>query len=343
MSQRESSPITLHTDQPKTPTPGITIKNTTGCIIFSYILWILFIVAGCVSLYFLSKGPEEESLIVYTGWKIWTIWVYRNNGPFKNADSYPYFPFQMHVSMVYIVFILSLIIVTAAFVVYLIETLCKKNEEVIDGIVWHHYYLLICGLVLFIIGIIPEVKIEKQLDYIDFIDRWKGKVISGIVFAFIGIGNGLYVYIKTKINHKDWWIPYLIKKGYFSCLLLLFWYYVCYDIYYIRFWTKYMDPDIDSDEKDEIKWIKGCGLAFSIIFGVGSLSFAFTLKDLTICVMNALIYIGLAAFYFKIDKDERKSLDCNKNGDGIVDIIMIVLSVALFVILFIKYRDNCLS
>ena len=90
---------------------------------------------------------------------------------------------------------------------------------------------------------------DEQLDYTDFIDRWKGKVISGIVFAFIGIGNGLYVYIKTKINHKDWWIPYIIKKGYFSCLLLLFWYYVCYDIYYIRFWTKYMDPDIDPDEK----------------------------------------------------------------------------------------------
>ena len=84
-------------------------------------------------------------------------------------------------------------------------------------------------------------------------------------------------------------------------------------------------------------------MAFSIIFGVGSLSFAFTLKDLTICVMNALIYVGLAVFYFKIDKDLRKSPDCNKNGDGIVDIIMIVLSVALFVILFIKYRDNCLS
>ena len=37
---------------------------------------------------------KEESLIIFTGWKIWTIWVYRNNGPFKNADSYPYFPFQ---------------------------------------------------------------------------------------------------------------------------------------------------------------------------------------------------------------------------------------------------------
>ena len=103
MSQRESTPITLPIAQPKTPTPGFTITNSAYCIIFSYILWILFIVAGCVSLYFLSKEPEEDSLIIYTGWKIWTIWVYRNDGLFKNADSYPYFPFQMHVSMVYVV------------------------------------------------------------------------------------------------------------------------------------------------------------------------------------------------------------------------------------------------
>ena len=57
--------------------------------------------------------------------------------------------------------------------------------------------------------------------------------------------------------------------------------------------------------------------------------------------MNALIYIGLAAFYFKIDKDERKSPDCNKNGDGIVDIIMIVLSVILISLLLIKHREEC--
>ena len=92
-----------------------------------------------------------------------------------------------------------------------------------------------------------------------------------------------------------------------------------------------------------MKWFKGCGLAFSIIFGIGSLVFSFVFKDLVVSSMSALIYIGLTVYYFKIDKEERKKDYCNKNADGIVDIIMFVLSVAVFVFLLIKYREQCLK
>ena len=59
--------------------------------------------------------------------------------------------------------------------------------------------------------------------------------------------------------------------------------------------------------------------------------------------MNLLIYIGLTVAYFRVPKDYRKLKDYNKNGDGIVDIIMIVLSVAIAVLLMIKYREECLK
>ena len=59
--------------------------------------------------------------------------------------------------------------------------------------------------------------------------------------------------------------------------------------------------------------------------------------------MNLLIYAGLTAFYFKINKDERKLADCNKNGDGIVDIIMMVLSVGLIAFLLIMKREDSLK
>ena len=54
--------------------------------------------------------------------------------------------------------------------------------------------------------------------------------------------------------------------------------------------------------------------------------------------MNALIYVGLTVFYFKIDKNARKLKEYNKNGDGIVDIIMLVLSVCLFAFLLLLFQ-----
>ena len=59
--------------------------------------------------------------------------------------------------------------------------------------------------------------------------------------------------------------------------------------------------------------------------------------------MNLLIYVGLTAFYFKIHKDIRKLENCNKNGDGIVDIIMMVASVAILVFLLLVKREECLK
>ena len=145
----------------------------------------------------------------------------------------------------------------------------------------------------------------------------------------------------TDLNTNDWWVLLLLKKGAFSCLIVLMWYSFCYDVYYIHTYDK---PDEDTDDPTKaLDWRKGCGLAFSIIFGIGSLAFSFIFKDLVVCGMNLLIYIGLTVAYFRLEKDERKKKETNKNGDGIVDIIMLVLSVAVIVLLLIKYRENCMK
>ena len=56
-------------------------------------------------------------------------------------------------------------------------------------------------------------------------------------------------------------------------------------------------------EGEDQKWVKGCSLAFSIIFGVGSLSFSFLFKDVMVSFMNILIYIGMAKYYFELEED----------------------------------------
>ena len=55
--------------------------------------------------------------------------------------------------------------------------------------------------------------------------------------------------------------------------------------------------------------MKGCGLAFSIIFGIGSNTFAFFYKDILICFFNLLIYIGLTIYYYKYEA--KKNFDIN--------------------------------
>jgi hypothetical protein len=59
--------------------------------------------------------------------------------------------------------------------------------------------------------------------------------------------------------------------------------------------------------------------------------------------MTALIYVGLTVYYFKIPNIYRKEDPFYKNGIGAVDIIFLVLSVALFALLLIKFRDDCLK
>ena len=48
------------------------------------------------------------------------------------------------------------------------------------------------------------------------------------------------------------------------------------------------------------KFAKNCGIAFSLIFGIGSLAFSIVFKDIMICFMNILIYIGMIKYYFLI-------------------------------------------
>ena len=151
----------------------------------------------------------------------------------------------------------------------------------------------------------------------------------------------------TDLN-TDWWVLILLKKGAFSCLIILIWYSFCYDIYYVHYYDRLSSKRDDqnyneNDDSNLLDWKKGCGLAFSIIFGIGSLAFSFVFKDLAACVMNLLIYIGLTVAYFRLPSEARKLKEFNKNGDGIVDIIMLVLSVAVIVLLLIKYRENCMK
>ena len=320
------------------------------CWIMSYLSWLLLVASGWASIKWLDEKPtsEEDSSFnrleddYHIGWVIWAFQAVRTH---KNGDDplKEYLPLQMQVSLYYICFILALIVITGGCVIFFVKTIFKKDDEVINGMMGQfskfHFFPLLCASALFIIGecVDNDFDIVKEGE-LGILDHFKKMYISGLVFSIIGLASFIFIYIMTDLNTKDWWVLLLLKKGVFSILIVLMWYCFCYSIYYVHTYD-----NLDEDEDKNLDWKKGCGLAFSIIFGVGSLAFSFVFKDLVACGMNLLIYIGLTVAYFRIPKELRKRKEYNKNGDGIVDIIMLVLSVALAVLLIIKFREECMK
>ena len=301
------------------------------CWIMSYLSWLLLVASGWASIKWLD---EEPSIIdKHIGWFIWIFHADRTRKGGRDPLE-DYLPFQMQVSLYYICFILTLIVITCGCVIFFVKTIFKKDDEVINGMMGQfskfHFFPLLCASALFIIGECADNNLDEGLDH------FKKMYISGLVFSLIGLASFIFIYIMTDLNTKDWWVLLLLKKGVFSCLIVLMWHCFCYSI----FWVHFFD---NQDDDKMLDWRKGCGLAFSIIFGVGSLAFSFVFKDIVACGMNLLIYIGLTVAYFRVPKEDRKLKEINKNGDGIVDIIMLVLSVAMAVLLMIKYREECLK
>lgn len=308
------------------------------CWIMSYLSWLLLVASGWASIKWLDEKRNIHDFNPFKDDKInygWTVWVFDAVRTSKGGSDplEGYYPFQMQVSLYYICFILTLIVITCGCVIFFVKTIFKKDDEVINGMMGQfskfHFFPLLCASALFIIG-------ECADNDLDDANHEKKMYISGLVFSLIGLASFIFIYIMTDLNTKDWWVLLLLKKGVFSCLIVLMWHCFCYSIYYVH---GYDNPNDDK----LLDWKKGCGLAFSIIFGVGSLAFSFVFKDIVACGMNLLIYIGLTVAYFRVPKEDRKLKELNKNGDGIVDIIMLVLSVAMAVLLMIKYREECLK
>ena len=323
------------------------------CWIMSYLSWLLLVASGWASIKWLDEDPSYDADGTrHVGWTIWGFRAWRTDEDGDDPLKGTYYPLQMQVSLYYICFILTLIVITGGCFVFFYKTICKKDDQVINGMMGQfskfHFFPLLCASALFITGeCVDNLSKEDWKDGEKVIDHFKAMCISGLVFSIVGLASFIFIYIMTDLN-TDWWVLILLKKGAFSCLIILMWYSFCYDIYYVHYYDRVSSKrdDVNYDDDDDsnlLDWIKGCGLAFSIIFGIGSLAFSFVFKDLVACVMNLLIYIGLTVAYFRLEKEKRKHKDANKNGDGIVDIIMLVLSVAVIVLLLIKYRENCMK
>ena len=83
----------------------------------------MLVITGWISI----KWLDDENEI------IWTIGAPRKENGYDPYE-YNYRPLQMHVALIYVVFILALIIILGGCIVYFVKTICKKDDQVITGL-----------------------------------------------------------------------------------------------------------------------------------------------------------------------------------------------------------------
>ena len=208
------------------------------------------------------------------------------------------------------------------------KTFIKKDQVILDGLFGKyskfHFIPLLFGFAMSLLGEL----IDDDGQNVDSI------AYAGLALSLVGLGSMIFIYINTNFNHNEWWVNYVLHRGTFSCLIILFWYNFCYDIYLVR--------RFDKPEKTDNKWKKGINLAFSIIFGIGSIGFSYTFKDVIICLINIFIYNDLAKSNLKLIYEEEEEVekaklkDANYLADGAIDMVILISSFVLLIYLVVE-------
>ena len=148
----------------------------------------MLVITGWISI----KWLDDENKI------IWTIRAPRKEGGYDPYE-YNYMPLQMHVALIYVVFILALIIILGGCIVYFVKTICKKDDQVITGLMGdfskYHFFPLLCVSALFIIGECADQDTKNE-------DHEKSMIIAGFVFTILGLVSLIFIYIMNRPKYK---------------------------------------------------------------------------------------------------------------------------------------------
>lgn len=134
-----------------------------------------------------------------------------------------------------------------------------------------------------------------------------------------------------------------INKGMYSCFIAL----LVYNFGFVCTISNYLTKG-QNKSYNIVKYMKGFegfegfGYAFSIIIGAANIFLSIFLKDIMIGFINILMYIGMIINFFKIHKDMKERL-YKSDGIGIVQIVMLVLSLCSLVFIIVKYKSKLLN
>ena len=150
----------------------------------------------------------------------------------------------------------------------------------------------------------------------------RGSFAFSLIFSILSFISLFFIYLKIDFT-GEWYEIITIKKGVFSCLIAITWY-----TFFFSFASLGMNKEPSSS------FIKRTGIAFSLLIGIGNLAFCFFFKDLMVGIINLVLYIGMAKFFYT----NKGNLDIK--ADGVIDIIMVLFSFALIFYLYFKERES---
>jgi hypothetical protein len=300
--------------------------DSSSWYILSIISWILFAITMWVS--------------YYNGTCIWYPYQNLYNG---FSVSYGYLPIEINVSLPYIYTYFFLISVIGLSI-YLIFTTCKKNQSLYDGMLGNiskfHIIPLLLIAALYIISINGSYITRNGYDSSDnYYKSFRTLIIFDLIFTIIALICLIVVYITTELN-CEWYIVLAIKKGVYSSFIILLLYNFFHIIVYFRLLNYALDDDVEWD--DVRKFLKGIGIAFSILFGILSIVFSFLFKDIMAAFTTFLLYMGMVLTFFNRNDSQkrRRKEEFNGYADGVIDIIFMILSLVCITILILMCRQR---
>ena len=288
----------------------------------SIICWLSLLITGWMSLGVPDKSYGDDKVLV--------TWLMEA----LNKDYVPGNSFDIYYVLFYMILILTLILATAAFGVFIYCLFINKNDSFITGMQGNftkfHFVPLLCITILFIIG----ETLEEDYTYSGFgifFDVKKVHCAFNLIFDIIGLGSLIFIAFKNTISEPIY--ANFIIKGVYSCFIAL----LVYDFFYVITLTGLINK-LEDYKYDEIEdWLKNCGYASSILIGLINIGLSVFLKEIVLGIVNLLMYIGMVTAFFKINKDRREALYDN-DGIGVMHIIMMILSLASIAFVFIKYK-----
>ena len=170
------------------------------------------------------------------------------------------------------------------------------------------------------------------------ITAFEKELIADLVFNLIALVFLIIIYAKTVLEH-NWYIVLTIKKGLFSCLIILLWHNFFYLIVLVGYAVQYnrMSSNI-------LTFLKGSGIAGSLIVGIGGCIFSFVNKDLIAAATNFLLYVGMVnSFFGTTGKSKEMKRYTAGVADGVIEIIFMLFNFATVMILIFKFNADCVQ
>ena len=197
-----------------------------------------------------------------------------------------------------------------------------RGEEEINGMFGEmskfHFIPILCVSALFIMGETIEFPFPES----------SAIYYCNVIFTLIALGTLIFIHMKTDLNSSKT-LFYIIKQVTYGWLLALLVYNFFFGLYFLG------DKIIKDNQIENVNYTANCSIAYTVIIGIVNLVISFILKNAIIPIANLFIYIGMTVCFFQIKEGDR----INGAVEGVIDIVQMVLSLALLIILFFKFRQ----